>query len=96
MMRRLVVQIPCFNESEQIEQCLRCVPRHIPGFSQVETLVIDDGSTDRTVEAARAAGAGHILELGQHRGLAQAFYIGLKYAFTTLHADVLVNFDADM
>lgn len=94
--RLLVIQIPCLNEHDQIGSCLEALPKHIPGFSRIETLVIDDGSDDGTAKAARDAGAHHVLVLGYRQGLAQAFYQGLKYAFTTLRADALVNFDADL
>ena len=94
--RRLIIQIPCWNESEQIASCLQTLPKTLPGFSSVETLVIDDGSADDTIKMAKAAGVDHILALGRHKGLAQGFYEGMKYAFTTLDADILVNFDADL
>ena len=91
---KLVVQIPCFNEEQTIAQTIRDLPRTLPGFTEIEVLVIDDGSTDRTVARAKAAGADHILKLETNRGLARAFAMGLEYALT-LNADVVVNTDGD-
>ena len=94
--KKLIIQIPCYNEAEQIGACLRALPREIPGYDSVETLVVDDGSQDATVARAREANATHILALGHHRGLAQAFSEGTRYAFLSLGAASLVNFDADL
>jgi len=60
---KLIVQIPAYNEEKTIAQTLRDLPRKIDGITSIETLVIDDGSTDNTVEAARKAGATHIVQL---------------------------------
>ena len=91
---KLIIQIPCFNEAETIPGTLRLLPRRIEGFEQIEVLVIDDGSHDGTAEAARAAGADHVLSLPHHTGLAGAFAAGLD-ACVRLGADVIVNTDAD-
>jgi glycosyltransferase involved in cell wall biosynthesis len=91
---KLIVQIPAFNEEATIAQALRDLPKKLDGFSSIETLVIDDGSTDKTVEAARKAGANHILQLKTHRGLSSAFVAGID-ASLRLGADVIVNTDAD-
>jgi glycosyltransferase involved in cell wall biosynthesis len=91
---KLIVQIPAFNEENTIAQTLRDIPKKIDGFNVVETLVIDDGSSDKTVEAARKAGATHIVQLRNHRGLASAFVAGIDAALR-LGADVIVNTDAD-
>ena len=72
----------------------RPAPRRSPGFDEVEWLVIDDGSTDRTVEVARAYGVDHIVKLTNNKGLASAFQAGLDAALK-LGADVIVNTDAD-
>ncbi len=92
--RLLIIQIPCFNEAGTLAITLAALPRQLPGFARVEWLIIDDGSTDRTAEIARAAGADHILHLGRNRGLARAFTAGLAAALE-LGADVIVNTDAD-
>jgi glycosyltransferase involved in cell wall biosynthesis len=92
--RKLIIQIPCFNEEEHLGATLAALPSRVPGFDAVETLVIDDGSTDGTGEAARAAGATWLLRFPVHLGLARAFSAGLDAALK-LGADVIVNTDAD-
>jgi glycosyltransferase involved in cell wall biosynthesis len=91
---KLIIQIPCFNEEAQLPLTLGHLPRRIPGVDVVEWLVIDDGSTDRTVEVAREHGVDHIVRLTNHKGLAAAFQAGLD-AGLKLGADVIVNTDAD-
>ena len=91
---KLIVQIPAFNEEKTIAQTLREIPKRVDGFTSVETLVIDDGSSDTTAEAARKAGATHLLQLRNHRGLSAAFVAGIDAALR-LGADVIVNTDAD-
>lgn len=91
---KLVIQIPCLNEAETLAVTLRDVPREIPGFDTVEWLIIDDGSTDNTVEVARACGVDHVVQHPVNRGLASAFMTGLD-ACLRLKADVIVNTDAD-
>src|SRR5438094_2526285 len=91
---KLIVQIPAYNEENTIAQTLRDIPKKIDGFHVVETLVIDDGSFDKTTEAARKAGATHIVQLRNHRGLSSAFVAGIDAALR-LGADVIVNTDAD-
>jgi glycosyltransferase involved in cell wall biosynthesis len=91
---KLVIQIPCLNEETTLPQVLAELPREMPGFDAVEWLVIDDGSTDGTVEAARADGVDHIVRLTNNKGLAAAFQAGLD-ASLKLGADVIVNTDAD-
>ncbi len=91
---KLIIQIPCFNEEHALPDTLRDLPREIPGIDAVEWLVIDDGSTDRTVEVARAGGVDHVVRLTNNRGLAAGFQAGLD-ACLKLGADVIVNTDAD-
>jgi glycosyltransferase involved in cell wall biosynthesis len=91
---KLIVQIPAFNEEKTIAQTLRDIPRRVDGFTAVETLVIDDGSSDKTADAARKAGATHVVQLRNHRGLSAAFTAGID-ASLRLGADVIVNTDAD-
>jgi glycosyltransferase involved in cell wall biosynthesis len=91
---KLIVQIPAFNEEATIAQTLRDVPKKIEGISSIETLIIDDGSSDKTAEAARKAGATHVVQLKTHRGLSSAFLAGINAALA-LGADVIVNTDAD-
>ncbi|MDX6703285.1 MAG: hypothetical protein QOF26_3511, partial [Baekduia sp.] len=91
---KLIIQIPCLNEEETLPATLADLPREIPGFDAIEVLVIDDGSTDRTIEVARANGVHHIVKLTNNKGLAAAFQAGLD-ASLKLGADVVVNTDAD-
>src|SRR5881409_843868 len=91
---KLIIQIPCLNEEEQLPETLGDLPRAVPGFDEVEWLVIDDGSTDRTVEVARAHGVEHVVRLTNNKGLAAAFQAGLD-ACLKLGADLIVNTDAD-
>src|SRR3954471_8084831 len=91
---KLVIQIPCLNEEESLPRVLSDLPREVAGFDEVEWLVIDDGSTDGTVEVARRHGVDHVVRLTSHRGLATAFQAGLDAALK-LGADVIVNPGAD-
>jgi glycosyltransferase involved in cell wall biosynthesis len=91
---KLIIQIPCLDEEETLPATLADLPREVDGFDAVEWLVIDDGSTDRTVEVARAGGVDHIVRLTNNKGLAAGFQAGLD-ACLKLGADVIVNTDAD-
>ena len=91
---KLLIQIPCLNEEQSLPVTLRDLPREVPGFDTVEWLIIDDGSTDRTIEVARAHGVDHIVRLTNNKGLANGFQAGLD-ACLKLGADVIVNTDAD-
>jgi glycosyltransferase involved in cell wall biosynthesis len=92
---KLVIQIPAYNEEATIAKALGALPKSVAGFSLVETLVIDDGSSDATSELARQAGASRVVRLSTNRGLAEAFSVGLAEALG-MGADVIVNFDADL
>lgn len=91
---KLIIQLPCHNEEMQLPQTLADLPRAVEGFDAVEWLVIDDGSTDRTVEVAKAHGVDHIVKLGHKQGLAKAFMAGIE-ACLRRGADVIVNTDGD-
>jgi glycosyltransferase involved in cell wall biosynthesis len=91
---KLIIQVPCKDEEKTLPVTLAELPREVPGFDVVEWLVIDDGSTDRTVEVARAHGVDHIVRLTNNKGLASGFQAGLDAALK-LGADVIVNTDAD-
>jgi glycosyltransferase involved in cell wall biosynthesis len=91
---KLIIQIPCLNEEDTLPRVLGELPREVAGFDRVEWLVIDDGSSDRTVEVARAEGVDHVVRMTTNKGLATAFQAGLD-AGLKLGADVIVNTDAD-
>jgi glycosyltransferase involved in cell wall biosynthesis len=91
---KLIIQIPCLNESETLAIALAELPREVEGFETVEWLIIDDGSTDNTAEIARQNGVQHVVRHPVNRGLAVGFMSGLD-ACLRLGADVIVNTDAD-
>ncbi len=91
---KLIIQIPCFNEESSLPITLSELPKTVAGFDIVEWLVIDDGSTDNTVEVAGDHGVHHVVRHVQNQGLAKAFMTGLD-ACLSLGADVIVNTDAD-
>jgi glycosyltransferase involved in cell wall biosynthesis len=91
---KLIIQIPCFNEEKTLSQTLKDLPKKIDGIDEIETLVINDGSTDKTEDVARSLGIKQILSLKKRRGLAYAFRAGLDRA-VELGADMIVNTDGD-
>lgn len=93
-MKKLIVQIPCYNEAATLPETLAALPREIPGIDRIETLIVDDGSKDETVQVARAAGVDHIVKLPRNLGLAAAFIAGLQECLRQ-GADLIVNTDAD-
>jgi glycosyltransferase involved in cell wall biosynthesis len=92
--KKLMIQMPCFNEEETLGACLAVLPRKIPGIDVVEWLVIDDGCTDRTVDIALSKGVDHVIRLQRNQGLARAFMTGIE-ACLEAGADIIVNTDAD-
>jgi glycosyltransferase involved in cell wall biosynthesis len=91
---KLIIQIPCYNEADQLPRTLADLPREVDGFDVVEWLIIDDGSTDDTIAVARAHGVDHLVRLTNNKGLAAGFQAGIDTALK-LGADVIVNTDAD-
>ena len=93
-MTKLIIQIPCYNEAETLPATIADLPRAIDGIDKVEILVIDDGSTDQTINVARELGVDHIVRLTHNQGLAAAFARGLE-ASLQMGADIIVNTDGD-
>jgi len=91
---KLIIQIPCLNEESSLPQTYRDLPREIDGIDVIETLVIDDGSTDNTVAVAKELGVEHIVRFSTNRGLALAFMAGIDGCLKN-GADIIVNTDAD-
>ncbi len=94
LVMKLIIQIPCFNEEDTLTSSIEALPKQIDGIDLIETLVIDDGSSDKTYEVANWNGVNHIIRLPRHTGLAGAFKEGLNECLK-LGADIIVNTDAD-
>ena len=91
---KLIIQIPCYNEAGTLAIALKELPKTMEGFDKVEWLIINDGSTDNTVEVAKANGVDHIVSFSKNQGLARVFMAGIDECLK-LGADVIVNTDAD-
>ena len=91
---KLIIQVPCLNEEKTLPITIDHFPKDIEGIDKIEVLIVNDGSTDRTVSVARECGVDHIVNFSQQRGLAEAFMAGLD-ACLSLGADIIVNTDAD-
>ena len=91
---KLIIQIPCYNEEIALPVTLSQLPEHIDGIDEIEVLISDDGSTDRTIEIAKSYGVKHIVTATHHRGLAKTFTAGIQKALAEC-ADIIVNTDAD-
>lgn len=93
-MKKLIIQIPCYNEQETLPITLSSLPNRITGIDKVEVLVVDDGSTDKTFDVAKKLGVHHIISHDFNKGLAKTFMTGIEESLA-LGADIIVNFDAD-
>jgi len=91
---KLIIQIPCYNEEETLAVTYADLPKQIDGIEEIEYLIINDGSSDRTVEVAQELGFHHIVSFKQNKGLAKGFMAGID-ACLHLGADIIVNTDAD-
>ena len=91
---KLIIQIPCLNEEHTLPKTIKDLPDHIEGIDSIEILVIDDGSSDKTVEVAKKLGVHHVLQFTNNKGLAKAFISGINQSLK-LGADIIVNTDAD-
>lgn len=91
---RLVVQIPCLNEEQTLPLVLQSIPKKIDGIDDIIILIVDDGSTDKTVEVARKHGVKHFVRHNRNQGLGRSFHDGVNRALE-LGADIVVNTDGD-
>lgn len=91
---KLIIQIPCLNEEASLPLCMADLPKEISGIACIETLVIDDGSTDNTAHKALELKVDHLIRFRENQGLARAFDTGLRHALEQ-GADLIVNTDAD-
>ncbi len=91
---KLIIQIPCYNEAKSLPTTVKKLPRNLPGITIIETVIIDDGSSDKTVEIAQKMGINYIAKLPYHQGLAKTFVTGLEVCLSR-GADIIVNIDAD-
>lgn len=91
---KLIIQIPCYNEEETLPQTVADLPTSINGVDEIEYLIINDGSKDKTVSIARELGVHHIISFTRNKGLARGFMAGID-ACLRLGADIIVNTDAD-
>jgi glycosyltransferase involved in cell wall biosynthesis len=93
-MTKVIIQVPCYNEEDSLPVTLSALPRQLPGVDELEWLIINDGSVDRTVEVALAYGVDHIVNFSHNQGLAKGFMAGLEACIKN-GADIIVNTDAD-
>lgn len=91
---KLVVQIPCLNEEETLPLVLKSIPKKVKGVDEIVVLIIDDGSTDKTIEIAKSYGVKHFVRHKGNMGLARSFHDGVNYALS-IGADIVVNTDGD-
>ncbi len=91
---KLIIQIPCYNEEKTLPVTLKDIPRKFQGIKKVEILIINDGSTDKTMAVAKKAGVDHIVSFSKNKGLAESFTTGID-ACLRLGADIIVNTDGD-
>lgn len=91
---KLIIQIPCYNEADTLEIALNDLPKTLEGIDEIEYLIVNDGSKDKTVEVAKKWGVHHIINFNQNKGLAKGFMAGLDGCLRN-GADIIVNTDAD-
>jgi glycosyltransferase involved in cell wall biosynthesis len=91
---KLIIQIACFNEEDYLPETLKALPKKLDGIDEVEVLIINDGSTDRTVKVAEEHGVDYIISFKKNQGLARSFMVGLN-ACLKFGADIIVHTDAD-
>lgn len=91
---KLIIQIPCYNEEKTLASVLKEIPKKIEGISEIETMIIDDGSSDRTIDIAKKHKVNHIVKHIWNKWLGNAFRSWVHKALKSW-ADILVNTDGD-
>ncbi len=91
---KLIIQISCYNEEETLARTLTALPKKLEGIDKIEILIVNDGSTDRTLEVAKEHRVDHILSFKRNQGLARSFIVGLNECLKH-GADIIVNTDGD-
>ena len=91
---KVVVQIPCLNEERTLPLVLESIPEKIDGVDELVVLIVDDGSTDKTIEVAKHYGVKHFVRHVRNQGLGRSFHDGVQYALS-IGADIVVNTDGD-
>lgn len=91
---KLVVQIPCLNEEATLPLVLKSIPKSVTGIDEIIILIIDDGSTDKTIEVAKKHGVTHFVHHVRNQGLGRSFHDGVQKALE-LGADIVINTDGD-
>lgn len=100
---KLIVNIPAYNEEEKIAETIKCIRKSFDldfysnkGSAITEKLIqmVDDGSSDRTVEKAKEAGIDLIVSYKPNRRLAYSFKKAIENSLEN-GADIMVNIDAD-
>lgn len=90
--KTVVVMIPAFNEAKTIGHVIKAIPRDCA--SNVKVLIVNDGSSDNTVQVSKEAGADFILSHKTNLRLGRTFKDGIDQALK-MGADIIVNIDGD-
>ena len=91
---KLVILVPAYNEEENIENTILTIPKKIQGVDEIQILVINDGSSDKTAEIALNSGANKVVTHSRNMGVGAAFMTGVRNAIL-MNADIVVTIDAD-
>jgi len=90
---KLSILIPAYNEEKTIADCIKSIDTSFPKINEIEIIVVDDGSTDKTAKVASDCGA-TVYSFTHNQGLAKAISYGFAKA-RERNTDLLVILDAD-